>query len=262
MFACGNVAGRRCVMLAQATHVGGRMSTKSDLLEKRFLLNMGRINGLVRVFYTNFTPKPTSLFLGDDGPRADLARAIVVFLHATFEVLLRSHLPKPNETLNFHSGADIDKVLRRSHVDATPFKPLYRTLTQMAKRRTRIVHDADLRNREATTADSWGPADEWQLIMWLLAVLAFYYQLRVSIKAANVVEQASCQRVAKAMSNHREFGKRLSAVMATFLTRSPESQVEALQSLSATLALTAATLRPDVSDFKPLPSAEPSKLSP
>src|SRR5580765_6442040 len=33
-------------------------------------------------------------------------------------------------------------------------------------------------------------ADDWQLIMWFMAVTAFYYELRISLRAANTVERA------------------------------------------------------------------------
>jgi hypothetical protein len=148
------------------------MTAKSTLLETRFMLNMSRINGLMQLQYANFKPKPTHLFLGEEGPRADIFRAIIVFLHATFEVLLRSHMPTSNRNVNFYSRADLEKALKRSTIDSTPFKPLYPPLVQMAKRRTRIVHDADLSNRSATICDPWKAADEWQLGMWFMATIS------------------------------------------------------------------------------------------
>jgi hypothetical protein len=119
------------------------MTTKAELLRTRFELNMGRIDGMVQLIHSNEALKPKGIF-GSEGVRADILRAIVVFLHATFEVVLNSHLPAPRKGVCFYSGADIDKALKQSSIDAKPFKPLYPTLTQMAKRRTRIVHDADL----------------------------------------------------------------------------------------------------------------------
>ena len=162
------------------------MTAKSDLLEKRFRLNMNRISGLVRLLFSHDALKPPTLFGSSSGARADILRSIVVFLHATFEVVLRSHIPKPSRSLSFYSRADFDKALKFSGIGPMPFRSLYPPLTQMAKRRKRIVHEADLLRGEL---DEWSIADDWRLIMWLLAVLAFYYQLRISHRAANTVER-------------------------------------------------------------------------
>src|SRR6266566_2389651 len=116
-------------------------TSKEELLKARFMLNMRRITGLMSL--SNKAPKPTKIF-HIEGAEADILRLIVVFLHATFEVVLRNHLPKKNKKLNFYSGTDIDKALKLCGIDHMPFKPLYPPLIQMAKRRKRIVHDADL----------------------------------------------------------------------------------------------------------------------
>jgi hypothetical protein len=159
-------------------------------METRFLLNMARISGLVRLVNSSEALKPTMIFRSE-GTRADILRSIVVFLHATFEVVLRSHLPNPNKTLSFYSRTDLDKALKRSRIDPKPFKPLYPPLTEMAKRRHRIVHEADLSKRTDTVSEAWGAADDWQLAMWLMAVPAFYYQLRISTGLADVVERTA-----------------------------------------------------------------------
>lgn len=162
------------------------MSIRSDLLKARFHLNMGRINGLVTLIFTD--PLRQKRLFQSDGVRADILRAIVVFLHATFEDILRSHLPKQNRKLTISSGAMLAKALTLSGIDAKPFKRLFPPLIQMAKRRHRIVHNADLKNRTDTVSEIWGVVDEWQLIMWLLAVMAFYYQLRTAVNGGSVAE--------------------------------------------------------------------------
>lgn len=221
------------------------MSTHNNLLKARFHLNMGRINGLVKLIFSDFDLlRPMEPFQSD-GVRADILRAIVVFLHATFEGILRSHVPKPNKSLSFYSGTDIDKAFKQSGIDAKPFKPLYPPLTQMAKRRKRIVHEADLSNRTDTVSGAWGIVDDWQLIMWLLAVAAFYYQLRMSANAASVVESTMYERLRKAMLSHVDFGNQLLA----FPKVPPELQREALQKTVITLEAIAATLKLDVGDF-------------
>ena len=219
------------------------MTRKDELLQERFRLNMARINGLVQLIFSNDALKPAGLFKSE-GARADILRSIVVFLHATFEVVLRSHLPKPNDNLTFNSSADIDRALKRSRIDPKPFKALYPPLTQMAKRRARIVHEADLVKRTATVAEAWGIAAHWQLIMWSLAVPAFYYQLRISIDAADIVESTMHRKIREAMLKHVELGHQLLAVPKL----PPERLIEGLQRIADTTKVIAATLKLDVTD--------------
>jgi len=60
------------------------MSANPDPLRTRFHLNMNRINGLVQLLFSHDPLKPPTLFGNSSGARADILRAIVVFLHATF----------------------------------------------------------------------------------------------------------------------------------------------------------------------------------
>lgn len=219
------------------------MSLRKHLLEARFQSNMRRINGLVELIFVD-PLKPKGLFQSD-GVRADILRSIVVFLHASFEDVLRSHLPRENKKLTFSSGADLDKALTLSGIDPTPFNHLFPPLIQMAKRRNRIVHNADLKTRVDTVSEAWGIADDWQLIMWLLAVPAFYYQLRMSLNAASVVESTMYGRLRKAMLSHVDVGNRFLALPEV----APELQLEALQNTVVMLRTIAATLKLDVSDF-------------
>lgn len=66
------------------------MNTRNDLLDARFRLNMSRINGLVMLVFSNIDPLRQTEALKSDGVRADILRTIVVFLHATFEDVLRT----------------------------------------------------------------------------------------------------------------------------------------------------------------------------
>lgn len=43
------------------------------------------------------------------------------------------------------------------------------------------MHEADLVEKTDTTSGPWTVADDWQLIMWLLAVSAFRSMLGMSI---------------------------------------------------------------------------------
>jgi hypothetical protein len=66
------------------------MNKHNDLPEVRFRLNMDRINGLINLSRSDIAaPRGTKPFQ-TDGVRADILRTIVVFLHATFEDVLRS----------------------------------------------------------------------------------------------------------------------------------------------------------------------------
>jgi hypothetical protein len=206
---------------------------------------MRRISGLVRLVSSSDTLetlKPATAFGNSEGARADILRSIVVFLHATFEVVLRSQVPKPNRRLSFYSRADLEKALKLSGIDAEPFRPLFPPLTQMAKRRKRIVHDADLSHGVVHT---WTVADDWQLTMWMLAVPAFYYRLRMSLQAASAVERAMHERLRTAMASHVNFGKQLLALPLV----SPELQVQAYLELVPTLEGIVATLHLDANDF-------------
>jgi hypothetical protein len=215
------------------------MSKKNNLLKTRFLINMGRVSGLATLLFSGVDQlKPTG-FAQYEGVSADILRVAVVFLHVTFETLVRSQARQPNKRWNFNSGADIDKALRQSGIDAKPFKPLYPPLTQLAKRRNRIVHDADFSKPTDTVVEKWNIADYWQLIMWNLAVLAFYHRLLVVTNAANEEENKLHEQLGKAMTDHVDYGKQLLA----FAKTPPELRLEALQKMNDTLDGIVATVK-------------------
>src|ERR1700676_3786761 len=113
------------------------MRSRNSLMTARFLLNMRRISDLLKLTFSDVDALgPTGLFRSE-GPRADILRAIVVFLHATFEDAVRSQVRQNNKKLVVYSGADIDRALRKSGLNSAPFKPLYPPLIQMSKRRNR-----------------------------------------------------------------------------------------------------------------------------
>jgi hypothetical protein len=66
------------------------MNTHNDLVGARFRLNMSRINGLVKLICSDINPLRATKQFQSDGARADILRTIVVFLHATFEDVLRT----------------------------------------------------------------------------------------------------------------------------------------------------------------------------
>jgi hypothetical protein len=210
---------------------------------------MNRISELVRLVVSNDALKPTTAYGNSTGPRADILRTIVVFLHATFEDALRSHITKRGRSLSFYSRTDLDKALKSSGIDATPFKSLYPPLTQMAKRRKRIVHEADLLRGDAY---EWSMVDDWQLIMWLLAVPAFYYQLRISHGVASLVERAMHRNLGTAMELHVAYGKQLVAYgkqLGAVSAMPPEQTLQALQDVIVTLNSIVNALHLDPCDF-------------
>jgi len=221
------------------------MTKKDELAQARFLLNMGRINGLVRLLNSTEALMPTGL-LQSEGARADILRSIVVFLHATFEDFVRSHIRSPKkQSWCFCSGTDLDKALKLSGIDAKPFKSLHPTLTQMAKRRNQIVHHADLSKPTDTASQMWGITDEWVLMMWLMAVPAFYYRLRMSVNDGDGVEGEKYEGLRKAMLSHIDFGNQLVA----FAKVPPELQRKGLERILDTLnnitsTLSASTMPP------------------
>lgn len=207
------------------------MNPRDNLMTARFRLNMERINGLVKLIMADTALlKPTGVFQSE-GPRADILRAIVVFLHATFEDVLRS-IARPNgKKLTFYSGADINKALQKCRLDPTPFKHLYPPLTQMAKRRNRIVHHADLSKPTDTASEAWTIVDDWQLVMWLLAVPRFHSLLRTAIDCNDKVERAIYGKLTQTMDGWVAFGHQLIA----FSNAPPELRVEALRKTSECL---------------------------
>lgn len=208
------------------------------LLRARFLLNIQRINGLVNVLFSSEALQSTAPFRSE-GVRGDILRSIVVFLHATFEVILRSCVPNPSKRISVYSASDLNKVLRLVGISAQPFKDLYPPLTQMAKRRKLIVHDADVSTTKDQGVGAWTIVDDWQSIMWLLAVPTFYYQLLISTGVASHLDHDRCKRLRRVMLSHVDFGKKL----VNFPKQSRELQLEAVENLSATATDMAAILK-------------------
>jgi hypothetical protein len=68
------------------------------------------------------------------------------------------------------------------------------------------VHDADLPTPTATLAEEWSITDEWQLVMWLMVVPAFYYKMRIALGVASADDRARLDRHETAIGAHVEFG--------------------------------------------------------
>lgn len=219
------------------------MDKKNRLLKLRFEINMGRIARLTKLSFSSTDAlEPMGLFKSE-GARADILRAIVVFLHAAFEDVLRSH--DSNKTKSYYSIVDIEKALKRAGIDAQPFKTLYPPLTQLAKRRKRIVHNADLSDFDSAVLEDWNVADYWQLIMWNLAVVCFFYELIIATNSAGNLERKKYQTLREVMSAHVNFGKQL----IEFSEVPPEKRMEALLRVKSTLEYMSASLKSDAHSF-------------
>src|ERR1700674_4168983 len=120
-----------------------RMYEKVLLAHKRYVINSNRINRLMDLAITNPGETKPKMFMTYSGVSADIMRAIVVFLHATVEDLIRTQIPK-NEKFTFQGRGDIEKAMKRIGRSAVPLRRLYNPLTQLARRRTQIVHYGDM----------------------------------------------------------------------------------------------------------------------
>ncbi|MGZ8463263.1 MAG: hypothetical protein ACXW4I_09995, partial [Candidatus Deferrimicrobiaceae bacterium] len=66
------------------------MNTHDELPKIRFRLNMDRIHGLTTLSFSDIAAQRGTEPFQTYGVRADILRTIVVFLHATFEDVLRT----------------------------------------------------------------------------------------------------------------------------------------------------------------------------
>jgi hypothetical protein len=209
--------------------------TDEELLKIRFELNMSRIKMVVDAAMAG---SDTTRLLEYTGSQGELRRAIVVFLHATFEVALRGHVSNAGKGFTLSGKSDLDKALKRSGVDPAQLAHLYPPVIQMARRRNRIVHQADLED-DSTIADGWNVADEWQLMLWLMAVPAFYYKMRIERGVASAKEAEKYNWNLLAMEHHGTFAKQMLA----FPSLPEHLRIQGLQEISATLQTMAASLK-------------------
>jgi hypothetical protein len=215
-----------------------KMFEKIVRSHRRFNGNMARIGGLMKLVMSDEGQFKSTAFMHYGGVSADILRLIVVFLHATVEDLIRSQLPG-NKKFSFQSGPDIDKALKHAGLDSSSLKPLYRPLTAMAKRRTRIVHEADFASRSSTVVEPWSVADVWQTLQWNLAVLAFYYQMLIVLTEPRQVFVDKYNKARKAMDENIEFAR--------YLVKFPKEPLEvqkmALKDMSKSLESMMSLLR-------------------
>lgn len=256
------------------------MTAGNELLASRFYLNMNRITGLVKLIHSDVDSLRPSGFQSE-GVRADILRAITVFLHGTFEDLLRTtarqRLPVANsevldkiplvgiarsrDAVKFHLGAlnahrgktvddliqesvdhylnresfsscdDVAKMLTRMKLDTGLFEPFFPDLDLMMKRRHRIVHEADLPSPHDTVSIPWSITDDFNLILWLLVVMAFHAQLRVAVDPTDELSRLTVARQMKAI----ELAKSVRAEIVGLQNDSSRPALLRAQEASATL---------------------------
>jgi hypothetical protein len=122
----------------------------------------------------------------------------------TVDQLIQESVENYLDRESFGSCADVDEILTQIGLDTAPFKPLYADLDQMMKRRHRIVHEADLPNPKDSVSAPWALSDDFNLILWLLVVLTFYAQLRVSLDPTDELLRLFLARRIKAMKRTRQ----------------------------------------------------------
>jgi len=148
---------------------------------------MARVNRLIAL---GQRLKQTPSDRSDD--LADLYRSAIVFLHASFEDMLRTTI----EIRGAHSAKQtygkievVVAALRKLNLDPTSFRPLFPELSALMDRRHRIVHEADLATPNAVTDNPWTIGDDYQLIIWVFVVTAFASRLRVALDPSEIVDE-------------------------------------------------------------------------
>jgi hypothetical protein len=187
-------------------------SDRREATKIRFTRNMGRIGAITTFLHSGVEGLEKTTPFHSEGVKADILRAVVVFLHATTEDFIRSSLPRPNKKFTFSSASDIEKALIKISIDPAQFKDLFPALTQMAKRRNQIVHHADLPDAQEEAVSPWKFADDWQLIHWHLTVVAFCHRLRRTTGSIGLVEERATQNVGKALIKNVEIANAMIAL--------------------------------------------------
>ena len=167
-----------------------------ELINKRFQVNMSRVARLINLgahLKQTRGQNPDELAALTDRPDevADLHRSTVVFLHASFEDMLRTtadnrlgHVPKRT----FGKVDVVVKLLGDLHLDPAPFQPLFSEMSTLMNRRHRIVHEADLPTPDAVTDVPWTIGDDYQLAIWLFVVVTFKARLTAELDPSQIVD--------------------------------------------------------------------------
>jgi hypothetical protein len=199
-----------------------------EAISKRFIANMGRVGAITRVLYSGGDGLKQTGFAQSEGARADILRATVVFLHVSFEDFIQSQIPSGRFIFSSKSN-NLKQALGRLNIkNVGAFTDLFPSLDQLARRRHRIVHHADLDDDTGEMVKPWNIVDEWQIIQWHLVVIAFYHRLRKDTGRTNKVEDRAQENVEKALVKNVEFAR----AMIAFPHLPPEQHLEGLKNLS------------------------------
>jgi hypothetical protein len=174
------------------------MNGYQELLNKRFQANMSRVTRLInlgtRLKETRGqNPGPDEAAALTDRPDevADLYRSTVVFLHASFEDMLRTTADNRLGRAAKRTFGSVDvvvKLLRELGLDPAPFRRLFPEMKTLMNRRHRIVHEADLPAPDAVTDIPWTIGDDYQLAIWLFVVLTFKARLTAELDPSQIVD--------------------------------------------------------------------------
>jgi hypothetical protein len=186
------------------------MYEKTLLAHKRFSANMRRVSRLINLAMSNQGQFKAVGFWTYDEIGADIFRVIVVFLHAAVEDLVRSHVVRPR-SFTFSVADDIFKALRKANYDPSPLEELRKPLEQFAKRRHRIVHEADLDDGAEDVAQ-WMVVDTWLLMQWLITIVAFQYKFLAVVTQPTALYTTRYQLARKALDQNVALGHALSAI--------------------------------------------------
>lgn len=198
-------------------------------IKQRFYTNMRRVGAL--------TAHALSIKLEDGEPatagdlKSDLLRANAVFLHASFEDLLRNVQPRARSGWTFNGDTDLRRALKRIPLDAASFEDLMAPLRQLARSRIRIVHFADLGALQDATVRKWGFVDEWLSGHWALAAGLFFHRLMHRLGPTTLVEDRARENSERAFSMNLEVGR----LLTKFPPVPDEKRKQALADISARL---------------------------
>lgn len=204
-----------------------------ELLDKRFRLNMSRVNRLI-----SLAARIKNLEGYDLDEIADLHRSTVVFLFASFEDTLRSieniYLSPPNnDKKRFSNVSTVVNLLRQLGLNINSFRPLFPEMATLMCRRHRIVHKADLVRPDAVTDAPWTIGDDYEMIIWLLLVSGFVSKLRAALDPSALVYQWFAEE-------RTELIKKLTTARQMFLSVPPdkenfERKLQSLQNMLDTI---------------------------
>ncbi|WP_316176339.1 hypothetical protein [Bradyrhizobium sp. SZCCHNRI1073] len=188
------------------------MYERAERAHGRFHANLTRIQSMFGVAFTRDKNAHPNGSFNMEAASGDILRATVVFLHASTEDYIRSHIPRPDR-FTYTSEKDILKALRKNSYDSSSLAPFLPHLADLAERRNRIVHHADL--PDTGTVSDWTGLDTADLTIWLIAVWGFSWQLLSVVTKPQItfLERAEAFKssLAKAVDFKTEFAKMIAS---------------------------------------------------